>query len=167
MKSADGEEIEIGAESEYIQPYRKEEVLREHLDDGLALREIADIYNVGDNTIRRHIHDHGIEYTPRGIGQSQQLKRVHELHEMSGVAWPARKPGGEFKPAPSIDADLEPVADGGSDLAVAIEWCFGVYECPDCGHSFHTRKGQHDCMRGHVRELANQLADENDEILCV
>lgn len=152
IKTPNGDVIEPDRREGYIQPYRKESVLRQHVEDGLCTREIAEEYGVSITTIQENFRKHGLEFPERGIDPRDRFEHTRELHDEYGVPW------GLNQYCNDGEGRVERMADGGHELANAIEWVFTMYECPDCGAVYLTEAGQHDCMRGHAKTAANELA---------
>lgn len=155
MRTPDGEPIEPEQQSGKIPEYRKEAVLREHVENGLTVSDIADQYRVGRNTIGFHLRRFGIE-PPRPEYKSERFERTRELHEDANDRW------GTHQYAKGGLADRDVIADGGNDIGEAIAWALDLYECPDCGREHPTVKGQHDCMRRHSQKLAIRLAKKSE-----
>lgn len=125
----DGEPVTVEATDN--PEYRQPAVLRRrHHEEGLSVPEIAEEYDVGVNTVIRHMTKHGIEMDYEG---------VWEIRNPSALV--GNKPGP--KPAQGTDP-LEAIDDP------------GPFTCPECGSEYDTRAEESECAAQDVRDVADR-----------
>lgn len=131
----DGEPVEI---TDATTPrHQRESVLRDLADRGLSHLEIAAELDVSATTVQRHLSRHGI--STDGNRHDQSYSHTTTLHAAGNVL---------------TQTTPEPQTDGGSDPNSP------PFECVECGRSYDVMAAQHDCLRRHARERANQLATD-------
>lgn len=150
MKTRDGEEVSDYTPGNERADHKDPDVLREYVEDGWLTVEIADEFNVSTSTIRRQMQNHDIPRPGREPAAYNQLTR--EIHNEVGMEWAVNQYGHDG------EGRVERMADGGHDLGDGFAWLGKVHECPECGAEYLTEAEQHDCMRGHAKTAANELA---------
>lgn len=157
FKTRDGEELSDYEPGNGRPAHQDPELLRRFVDAGWITVHIAQELGVSTSTIHRQMQAHDIPRPDREPEAYNQLTR--EIHNEVGLEWAVNQYGHDG------EGRVERMADGGHDLGDGLNWLGEMHECPDCGWSYPTEKGQHDCMRGHAREMADEMESEMEVLI--
>lgn len=153
IKTPDGEPVSFENPNPERE-YKRKDVLELLVGYGCLTKQIARGFGVGENTIRRQMHNNGVEPPGKPDPQNYNGEHTRAAHDAGGA---------EYHVNQYLNDGEGRVERQASDPTVAEAFQFVICRrnpCPECGRDFPTAEEQHDCIRGHSRGLASYLAGQ-------